>query len=43
MNRSTLSLPVHHQLQKHIEKPAYLHWNQAPPKSKQVSEPDIPS
>ena len=25
-----------------IQKPRYLHWNQAPPKSQQIPEQDIP-
>ena len=42
-NTRKLQTPGNINQQKLIQKPPFLHWNQAPSKSQQVSEQDIPS
>ena len=41
-NTRKLLTPGNINRQELIQKPPYLHWNQAPPKSQQVLEQDIP-
>ena len=41
-NKRKLLTPGNINQQELIQKTPYLHWNQAPPKSQQVPEQDIP-